>query len=27
LLCVVASALQDEDIDWWSEASVLVWPI
>jgi hypothetical protein len=28
LLCVVvASVVQDEEIDRWSEASVLVWPV
>jgi hypothetical protein len=28
LLCVVvASAAQDEEIDRWSEESILVWPI
>jgi hypothetical protein len=27
-LCVViVSAVQDEDIDRWSEASILVWPL
>jgi hypothetical protein len=28
LLCVVvASAMQDEEIDRWSEVTILVWPI